>query len=121
MHNLRARRPQHLFQIRKRRWDAEAFCQLSCHQRFLVTDRHEAAVWNPSDRLHMLVGDLAATHERYSQHRLLELIEKRDHRGLHRDPRLPSETLAEPLIGEATRFPLGGAPAPVECGGKLAV
>ena len=55
--------PQHFTGIRVAVWDSKPFRQLPGHQHFPVAHRHHPAVRDARDRVHVLVGYLAATDE----------------------------------------------------------
>jgi hypothetical protein len=66
--NIWLYRLQHLFQIGKAFGDSEPLAQLFRHEQLVVANRHDLAIGNPTDGMHMLIGDFAATEYADAKH-----------------------------------------------------
>src|SRR5262245_48591038 len=60
VHHVRRSGAKHLTQFGKALRNAETFTKLLRHEQFQIAKRHNAAIRNPADSMHMLIGDFAA-------------------------------------------------------------
>ena len=67
VNDIRAASSQHFRYIGKALRNVNALPQLLRHEQFPIAKGNNFAIRNPIDRVHMLVGDLAATDERDPQ------------------------------------------------------
>src|SRR5438034_7982993 len=68
VNDVRGRRLQHFLQIGKAFRNAKAAPQLLRHEQFPIAKGNNFAIRNPMNRLHMLVGNFAATDYRDAKH-----------------------------------------------------